>query len=213
MFYTTVDEKDHGYAIMPLHEANRTVVEKYAGDDRPLYTLLITGITLLDDGTIKVEFEDKDYNITSSDDVTYRLVPEFTHAETIRVNQTFVAMCLNLPPELADGRAGTGLKIFQYRGVDMHMLTQVKHLVPLMDGTIHNTTGWSWHGDVVYGIHNELVSPPREIPVHKFLSISAYTENTLRCDYPEVIKYTVDAKKVRPTDIKAAHDVLYDMYK
>ena len=42
------------------------------------------------------------------------------------------------------------------------------------------------------------LSPPKEVPVYKFLSMSAHTDGRMRCDYPQVIEHTVDSMRVYP---------------
>lgn len=233
--YVTVD--DPGYILLPFHSANRTHVIEYVGDPHHIYAFLIANIELMDDETIRVDFADRNYTIFSHDGSTYRLAPPFSHTELIRVNQTFVAFCNNPPDGWHDvPDNSTGLVIYQYRGMDTHTITEVKQMLPAMEHGQDGSAEQRPQGDGAHATRTITLSPPKDIRVHKFLSMSAYTDGKMRCDYPQVIERTVDSMRVDPANfravlqehaearstylewtdparVKAWYDVLYEWYR
>ena len=232
--YAAVD--DHRYGLLPFHSLNRTFVTEHVGSRFGL-GLLIADIERVDDETIRVDFADKNYTIFSHDGSMYRLAPPFSHTELIGVNQTFVALCNN-PPDGWHNTTdnSTGLMIYQYRGVDTHTITEVEQMLPAMEHGQDGSVELRRQGDDGYTTNIITLSPPKDIRVHKFLSMSAYTDGKMRCDYPQVIERTVDSMRVDPANfravlqehaearsahlewtdparVKAGYDVLYEWYR
>ena len=236
--YFTVEEEDYRYAVDLFFYLNSTLVSEYVGKDTPSYMMAISNITLLGDGSILVDYADNGYAIGggSGGPPKWRM-PPFSHAEVIRVNQTFVAVCIDLPrPEDSEYYDSTGIAVFQYLGVEEHNVTSVVryHYVSdsmpegggtsqLPDGTLVDKlatgavvpkgAGVAQHGDMTYISTHEPLSPPRIMPVYKFLFMSGYTHTKMPCDYPQVIDHTVDSKRVDPADIRAIGDQMYQWYK
>ena len=234
--YATAEEDGKGYSITPFQSLNRTFVTEYVGSGSHFFPFLIAKIDLLDDETIRVDFEDGGYTIFSLDELPYRPAPPFSHTETIRVNQTFVALCTNHAHEHDDAHDSTGLVIYQYRGLDTLKITKVKQMLPTTEHGKGGATGLLSHGGATYATRSMTLSPPKDVLVYKFLSMAAYTEGRIGCDYPQIIEHTVDAKRIDPADIgaileewseqkygglgradmdsvKASNDVLHEWYK
>lgn len=176
----------------------------------------IRNITMIDSGTIKVDFADNDYTITrSSTGRSYKPVHEFSHSETIGVNQTFVVMCNNPPASwLREGEAdnSTGLAIFQYRGLESHNVTEVRRFLPAADRAPDGTP-LAAHGDTRYEESRAELDPPRELLTHKFLFMSGSTNGRIECDFPQIIEHTIDSKGIGPDQIKAVSGALYEWYR
>ena len=232
--YFPVD--DRSYGLLPFHSLNRTFVDEHVGSHSG-FAFLIANIEPVDDETIRVDFADKNYTIFKYDGRTYQLAPPFSHTELIRVNQTFVAFCNNPPDGWHDGPDNsTGLVIYQYRGIDTHTITEVKQMLPTMEHSQDGSAELRPQGDGAHTTRTITLSPPKEIRVHKFLSMAAYTDGKMRCDYPQVIERTVDSMQVDPANfravlqehaearsaylewtdparVKAGYDVLYEWYR
>ena len=228
--YDTVD--DDGYYIEPEYHLNRTRVTERVGTVIGL-PFMIANVELLGDGTIRVNFADKNYTIFSHDGSTYRVAPPFSHSEVIGVNQTFVVLCSNYRSERDSDHDSTGLVIYQYRGIETHTITEVERLVPATEYGKDGAT--TMRGDSKYAVRTIELSPPKEVQVYKFLSMSSYTDGKMRCDYPQVIEHTVDSLRVdtanlgailrederRSADLewvdldrlRARYDALYELYK
>ena len=232
--YFAVDDRQYG--LLPFYSLNRTLVDEHVGSHSG-FAFLIANIETVDDETIRVDFADKNYTIFRYDGLTYRPAPPFSHTELIRVNQTFVAFCNNLPDGWHDGPDNsTGLVIYQYRGIDTHTITEVKQTLPTMEHSQDGAAELRPQGDGTHTTRTITLSPPKEIRVHKFLSMAAYTDGKMRCDYPQVIERTVDSMRVDPANfravlqeyaearsayrewtdparVKAWYDVLYEWYR
>ena len=235
--YFTVEEEDHKYAVEMFFGLNSTRVYEYVGKKGPSYMMAISNITLLDDETILVDYDDNGYAITSRGGPPKWRMPTFSHTEAIRVNQTFVALCIDMPEsDYPEYRDATPIVIFQYRGVEEHEVTSVtryRHVgdgIPdgggtsrLPNGTlvyrlatgaiVPEGAGVSVRGDSTYIRTYEALSQPMTIPVYKFLFMSAHTNTKMPCDYPQVIDHTVDSKRIGPADIRAVDDQLYQWYR
>lgn len=175
----------------------------------------IQNITSIDGETIEIDFADNDYTITNSKTgLSYKPMPPFSHTEKIRVNQTFVALCNNRPaswPAEGEAHAGTGIVVFQYKGLELHEVTDVHLLLPagisdVPDGVFSATPGGSKHA-------KNQTEHPKELLTHKFLGMSGSTHGKIQCDYPQVIEHTIDSWRVDPADIKSFSDVVYEWYK
>ena len=236
IMYFTVEEEDYKYAVNMFFGLNSTLVSEYVGKKTPSYMMAISNITLLDDGSILVDYADNGYAIGSGGPPMWRM-PAFSHAEVIKVNQTFVAVCIDLlGPKDSEHYDSTSIAIFQYLGVEDHEVTSVTryHYVSdsmpegggtsqLPNGTLVDRlatgaivpkgAGVARHGDTTYIVTHEPLSPPKIMPVYKFLFMSGYTHTKMPCDYPQVIDHTVDSKKIGPADIRAIGDQLYQWYK
>lgn len=234
--YFTAEEEDYKYAVEMFFGLNSTRVYEYVGKKSPSYMMAVSGITPLDDEAIRVAYSDNGYSIGSGGPPKWRM-PAFSHTEVIGVNQTFVALCIDmLEPEDAEYRDTTTVAIFQYRGVEKHEVASVEryHYVGdgmpegggtsrLPDGTLVSRlstgaivpegAGVSQQGGSTYITTREQLSPPKIIPVYKFLFMSAYTHTKMPCDYPQVIDHTVDSKRIGPADIRAVDDQLYQWYR
>ena len=217
--YTTMEEKDYRYSILPFHSTNHTSVHDYIELDGPVREPLFKQIRYLDNQTIRVGFADSDYTLWQWNGTSYeplKPVAKFLHAETIRINQTFVTTCLNLPPlgpgDHPDG-GGTGISVFQYRGIGTIEISEAEQHMPVTEGVTDDWPGRLHLGDTVYATRTVSITPPEKVPVYKFLVASASTDGKMQCDYPQVIGHTVDAKQIDPADIKAASGTLYEWYK
>lgn len=233
--YVTVEEDGRGYSLSPFQSLNRTFVTEYVGSDSHFLPFLIADIVLLDNEVIRVDFGDKGYTIFSHDGTSYRPAPPFSHTETIKVNQTFLALCTNHVHERSNVHDSTGLAIYQYRGTETYKITKVKQMLPVTEYGKDGATGLLSHGDTTYATRDTTLSPPKEVLVYKFLAMAAYTDSRIRCDYPQIIEHTVDSKRIDPADfktilqgwaelkygdskrivpdnIKASTDVLYEWY-
>lgn len=231
--YDTVDED--GYYIEPQYHLNRTRVTEHVGTVMG-HSFMIANVEPLGDGTIRVNFADKNYTIFSHDGSTYRVAPPFSHSEVIGVNQTFVALCSNYRSERNSDHDSTGLMIYQYRGIETHKFTEVEQLVPATEYGKDGATVMRLHGDSAHAVRTITLSPPKEVQVHKFLAMSVHTDGKMRCDYPQVIEHTVDSLRVDtanfrttlrewaeqqyayfewedPARLKASNDVLYEWYR
>lgn len=176
----------------------------------------ISNITMIDSETIKVDFADNDYTITRSrTGQSYKPVPEFSHTETIRVNQTFVVFCNNLPPSwLREDEAdnSTGLAIFQYRGLELHNVTEVRQFLPAAgQGTPEGESAAP--GDPTYTESWITLDPPKELLTHKFLFMSGGTNGRIECDFPQIIEHTIDSKRIGPDYIRDVGSELYEWYR
>ena len=214
--YTTMEEKDYRYSILPFHSSNRTPVYDYVELDSPVHEPLIERIEPLGGQAIRVHFSDKNYTVWRLDGTSHKPVPAFSHTETIKVNQTFVTMCRNRAPQDpydAHGGGGTGLTVFQYRGTDTVEITEARQVVPVEEGAAEDWTGRIGNEVAMYATRDISLEPPERVPVYKFLIAHAYTDGAVPCDYPGVIEHTIDARPIHPADIRAAGDVLYDMYR
>ena len=231
--YDTVDED--GYYIRPEYHLNRTHVTEYVGTIMGL-PFMIASVEPVGDGTIRVNFADKNYTIYSHDGSMYRVAPPFSHSEVIGVNQTFVALCSNYGSERDSDHDSTGLVIYQYRGIEAHTITEVERLLPATEYGKAGATTMRLHGDSAHAVRTVTLSPPKEVQVYKFLSMSSYTDGKMRCDYPQVIEHTVDSMRVDTANFratlqelaeqryayfgrgdlasfKAFYDALYELYK
>lgn len=198
--YDTVDED--GYYIEPEYHLNRTRVTERVGTIMSI-PFMVAKVEPLGDGTIRVDFADENYTIYSHDGSTYRVAPPFSHSEVIGVNQTFVALCSNYRSERYNDHSSTGLVIYQYRGIETHTITEVERLVPATEYGKDGATTMRLYGDSKYAVRTVELSPPKEVQVHKFLFMSAYTDGKMRCDYPQVIEHTVDSMRVDPANFRA----------
>ena len=199
--YDTVDED--GYYIEPEYHLNRTRVTEYVGTVMGI-PFMISNVEPLGDGTIRVNFADENYTIYSHDGSTYRVAPPFSHSEVIGVNQTFVVLCSNYRSERYNDHSSTGLVIYQYRGIETHTITEVEQFLPATEYGRDGATTMSLHGDSAHAVRTIELSPPKEVQVHKFLSMSSSTDGTMRCDYPQVIEHTVDSMRVDTANLRAA---------
>lgn len=217
--YTTVEEKDYRYSILAFYASNSTPVRDYIDLERPVFEMLITRIRPLDNQTIQVDFSDGGYTLWRLNGTSYEPtspIPRFTHTETIRVNQTFVTTCLNLPTLDYDGYQrdnSTGLVVSQYRGTDTIEIAEAKQHMPVTEGVTDDWPGRSHHGGGTYATRTVSITPPEKVRVYKFLVASVSTDGKMRCDYPQVIEHTIDAKRIEPSDIKATSGTLYEWYK
>ena len=228
--YYVAAEEDYRYNIDVFVGFNETRVNEVVGKKNPSYPFTISNITLQGDGSIMVDFDDNDHTVYR-DGLPILRTPKFSHAETIGVNQTFVAICIDLDSEVSEDSKyydTTSIAIYQYLGTEDHNTTSVRryhHVVDsfLLNGTlvhrlstgeiVPRATELETRGDTMYIVTRELLPHPKTIPVHKFLFMSAYTNTKMPCDYPQVIEHTVDAKKIGPADIRAVDDRLYQWYK
>lgn len=194
--------KDYRYGAGAILSLNATHVSEFVGKKDQSYTFTISNITQTDDGAIRVDFDDNDYTIYSGGLPVWR-TPEFSHAETIGVNQTFVVICDDFGSEASEDSKyydTTSVVIYQYRGIEELEVTSVTRF--------DYDNGGASGGGVTHELPH-----PKTIPVHKFLFMSAYTNTKMPCDYPQVIEHTVDAKKIGPADTRAVDDRLYQWYK
>lgn len=198
--YDTVD--DDGYYIEPRYHFNRTRVTEHVGTIMGL-PFMIASVEPVGNGTIRVDFADKNYTIYSHDGSTYRVAPPFSHSEVIGVNQTFVALCSNYRSERYNDHSSTGLVIYQYRGIETHTITEVEQFVPATEYGKEGATRMRLHGDSAHAVRTITLSPPKEVQVYKFLSMSSYTDGKMRCDYPQVIEHTVDSMRVDTANFRA----------
>ena len=176
----------------------------------------ISNITMIDSETIKVDFADNDYTITrSKTGQSFKPVPEFSHTETIRVNQTFVVTCINLPASwLREGEAdnSTGLAIFQYRGLELHNVTEVRQFLPAA-GRDSPEGESAAPGGQTYTESRITLDPPKELLTHKFLFVSGGTNGRIECDFPQIIEHTIDSKRIGPDYIRDVGSELYEWYR
>lgn len=212
--YVPVEEDDYKYGInFRPHNVSIVVSEHPAGKYLPAYAT-IKSIAPANGEAITVYFAQNNYTITRYDGRSYKPAPVFSHTMEIGINQTFVVVCNNPPADWpSDGIDGTGLVILQYRGVEVHNVTDVMHIRPVVNGTVPKGETLTIHGDSQYTKSWKAVTPPREIPAYKFLRMSAYTHSEMQCDYPQVIEYSLDSKRVDPADIKSVSGALYDLYR
>ena len=217
VYYMTAVEDDYNYLVHFVPSRGIYVRHYPMSESAPPGMFAVKNITAVDSGTIEVNFADNDYTITRSDTgQTYKPMPAFSHTETIRVNQTFVALCNNVPdPWLPEGHAdnSTGLVILQYRGLESHEVTDVEQFLPVTGRDVPDGAGLYVHGSLRYATSWIALDPPREILTHKFLFMSAYTHGRMQCDYPQVIEHTIDSKRIGPADIKAVSGALYERYR
>ncbi len=199
--YDTVD--DDGYYIEPQYHFNRTRVTEHVGTIMGL-PFMIASVEPVGNGTIRVDFADKNYTIYSHDGSTYRVAPPFSHSEVIGVNQTFVALCSNYRSERYNDHSSTGLVIYQYRGIETHTITEVEQFVPATEYGKDGATTMRLRGDSAHAVRTIELSSPKEVQVYKFLSMSSYTDGKMRCDYPQVIEHTVDSMRVDTANLRAA---------
>ena len=217
--YTTADEKDYRYSILTSYASNSTLVRDYMKVDGPVREMLIMRIRPLDNQTIQVDFGDGGYTVWRLTGTSYepaRPIPKFSHTEAIRVNQTFVTTCLNLPPLDSDSYRdydGTGLIVSQYRGTDTIEIAEAEQHMLVTEGVTDDWPGRSHHGGATYATRTVSITPPEKVRVYKFLVASVSTDGKMRCDYPQVVEHTIDAKRIEPSDIKAASGTLYEWYK
>ena len=235
--YFVAEKEDYMYAVEMFFGLNSTRVYEYVGKNSPSYMMTISNITRLDDEAILVDYDDNGYAITGADGRPKWRAPAFSHTETIRINQTFVALCIDAPkPEDSEYSDSTSIAIFQYRGGEEHevaSVTRYRHVgdgLPEGGGTSRLPNGTLVHrlstgdivpegagvtvkGDSTYIRTLEPLSPPKTITVYKFLFMSAYTHAKMPCDYPQVIDHTVDSKRIGPADIRAVDDQLYQWYR
>ena len=218
LFYMTADSDHHSY-VVHFRPKGSIYVTDYPMSERRGGMFTVRNVTLIDDETIRVDFADNDYTITNSKSgMSYKPVPKFSHSETIRVNQTFVAMCNNSPPSWpsrSDGDDhGTGLAILQYRGLVTHEVASVEQFLPVDRGYLpEEGEALSIHGDSVHAARWKALDPPESIPTYRFLFASASTHGEMRCDYPQVIEHTVDSKRIGPADVRDFGGTLYEWYK
>ena len=235
--YFVAEEEDYMYTVELFFGLNSTRVYEYVGKNSPSYMMTISNITRLDDEAILVDYDDNGYVIQSGGGRPMWRLPAFSHTEAIRINQTFVALCIGIPgPEDTEDSDTTPIVIFQYRGVEEHEVTSVTRYHHVGDGLpegggtsqlpngtlvgrlstgaiVPKGAGVTVIGDSTYITTLEPLSPPKTIPVYKFLFMSAYTNAKMPCDYPQVIDHTVDSKRIGPADIRAIDDQLYQWYK
>ena len=217
VYYMTADADDHNYFVSFVPSRGISVRHYPMSENAAPGMFAIRNITAVDSETIRINFADNGYTITrSGTGQTHRPMPAFSHAETIRVNQTFVALCNNLPASwLPEGDAdnSTGLVIFQYRGLETHEVTDVQQFLPVTGHDVPAGSSLLTSGSSRYAVSWMALDPPREILTHKFLFMSAYTHGRMQCDYPQVIEHTIDSKRIDPADIRAAGGTLYELYK
>lgn len=216
--YMVAEKDDYNYDVHFFPPRGVYVREYPAAENRTPGEFTISGITQADSETIKIDFANNNYTITNSKSgLSYRPFPVFSHTETVGVNQTFVVMCNDVnPPWLDDGvdDGGTPLVIYQYRGLEVHEVNEVKQILPVTsEEDVPEGASMIIHGDLLYSAEWIELDQPKKIPVHKFLWISAFTDSEMPCDYPSVIRHTVDSKQVEPADVAAFSRDLYDMYK
>ena len=209
--YTTIEEKDYRYVISPVYWRNGTTARDYVELDSPAQELLIREIRILDDQAIQVDFGDNDYTLWHHDGRSYKPVPEFSHTETIRVNQTFVTLCLNSAPWYPEDDS-TGISIFQYKGIDTVEVAEAKQIMPPTEGVTDGWPGRQRHGNTTYATRTVSLDPPEMVQVHKFLVASASTDGRMQCDYPQVIEHTIDSRSIWPDGVRVTPGALYDMY-
>lgn len=209
--YTTIEAKDHRYVISPVYWRNGTSVRDYMESDGPARELLIEEIRILDGQTIQVDFGDNDYTLWHYDGRSHKPVPEFSHTETIRVNQTFVTLCTNPAPWHPE-HDSTGIVIFQYRGIDTVEVSEVTQIMPPTEGVTDDWPDWQLYGNNTYAARTISLEAPQDVRVHKFMVASASTDSRMRCDYPQVIEHTIDSRSIWPDDVKATPGALHNMY-
>lgn len=216
VYYMAAAEDDYNYHLrfVPSRGISASHYPMSKGAAPGMFA--IENITAVDSETIRVNFADNGYTITrSSTGQTYRPMPPFSHAETIKVNQTFVALCNNRPASwLPEGHSdnSTGLVIFQYRGLESHEVAEAQQFLPVSGDGVPEGAGLLISGSTRYATSWVELDPPREVLTHKFLFMSAYTHGRMQCDYPQVIERTIDSKRVGPADVKAAGGTLYERY-
>ena len=217
VYYMTAVEDDYNYLVHLAPSRGICVSHYPMSEGAPPGMFAVRNITAVDSGTIRVNFADNDYTITRPDaGQTHKPMPAFSHTETIRVNQTFVALCNNAPePWLPEGHAdnSTGLVIFQYRGLESHEVTDVEQFLPVTGFDVPEGSGLYVHGSSRYATSWIAPDPPRETLTHKFLFMSAHAHGRMQCDYPQVIEHTIDSKRIGPADIKAVGGALYERYR
>lgn len=212
IFYTTVEEKDYKYYIRPVYWLNGTSVEDRGTGASRITESLITKIELLDDQSIQVGFGDKGYTLSHYDGKSYKPIPEFSHTEMIRVNQTFITLCMNSHPWETEDDDSTGITIFQYRGIETLEIAKVTQRWPPEEGAAYDWWGPKTEENTTHATRTVSLMPPEKVPVHKFLIASAHTDGRMQCDYPQVIEHTIDSKSIWPDDIRVVPGAVYDMY-
>ena len=215
--YITAEKDDYNYHVRVIPPREIHASEYPMAKNRTPGEFTIKSVAQAGGKTIRIDFADNNYTITNSESgLSYRPLPVFSHTETIRVNQTFVAMCNDVPrPWSDDGDSyGTPLVIYQYRGREVHEVDRVEQIVPVdSEDDVPEGASLIIHGDLLYSAKWKDLDPPKRISVHKFLWMSAFTYGEMSCDYPSVIRHTVDSKRVEPADVASFSGDLYDMYK
>lgn len=150
----TAVEDDYNYLVHLVPSRGIYVRHSPMSEGAPHGMFAVKNITAAGGGTIRVNFADNDYAITRSDaGQTHKPMPAFSHTETIRVNQTFVVLCNNVPePWLPEGHAdnSTGLVILQYRGLESHEVTDVEQFLPVTGRDVPDGSGLYVHGSSRY---------------------------------------------------------------
>ncbi len=140
----------------------------------PIYSerfwLSMERITPLNDGSIRIDFSQNGWTDTS----VIPLIPEFEHSENIKINQMFAVMCLPLKEEdhkmLCDDTDDQ----------DARACT-----TPLTGGT----------PSVVNFLQYLGMTPDRNgVLSYKFFHVSADLQEYMPCDYPKVIRNSVDVR-------------------
>lgn len=133
----------------------------------------IRNITPLDDGSIDVDFGNTDYRWSTG----YDPIPEFSHSQNIKVNQTFVVICHDPANPL-------------YRDLFKNSTLEARPGVEVL----------KYLGPVdVLGTKS-----------FKFYHVQRTIQSDMPCSYPEVIKYSIDAVKLKvPEQFDKEHDLRY----
>lgn len=212
-YYLTVAGDDCNYWVS-LSSGGKTVRHYPMSECTGQGALAIRRITAIDNETIWVDFSDNDETITrSKTGETYKPMPPFSHAETITVNQTFVAMCNNKPPSwLLEGEVdnSTGILVFQYLGQEVHKVTKVQQFLPAAGSGASDEAARGYPRHETSWVE---LDPPKDLLTHKLLFMSVSTPGKIQCDFPQIIERTIDSKKVDPDGIRAVSGWLYEWYR
>lgn len=199
--YVPVEKDGYKYSLRFFpHNTSIVVFEHTSSKYTPGY-FTMNNVAAAGGGMIEVDFAQNNLTITrSTDGQSYQPAPVFSHTETIGINQTFVVLCDNQPPGWyrADDDSTT-LVLLQYRGLEVHRVSSVVHM--------------TLDGDSKYDKIRKAVTPPIDLPTYKFLSLAVHTHGKMQCDYPQVIEYSVDSRRVDPADVKSRSAGVYDLYR